>query len=1114
MAPNALAANAYVPVTRIPAAGSVPGSFNQMFAESVGLNEKNGHILVADSGRGRVFDFSSPTDTAPDPWTGSNTPSGDFGGSEGHVAVAVDNSTGDVYVADKTHAVIDKFDQNGNLLSGYGDAIPSADGQLHGTGTPAGSFSPASSAFSSFGIAVNQSTHELYVLDGGHQVIDVFGQSGTYLRQITASPEGLYNEGGVYVTGIAVNSASGALYVTNWAGPNKVFEFDSSGNYVSTWNGSNTPDGNFSGECTGCYLISAAVEDSTGNVFVGSMANRAVDVFDKDGNFLPPQLNQSSLDPSFFNYLSGVAIEQSTGNLYVSSNTVDIFKRVIVPDVSTSAVSGVKPTVATINGHVDPAGGGGISGCYFEYIADLAFRANTSSNGNNSPWTGAQQAPCQTSPASSLPYPAPADVHADLTGLEPGTVYHDRLIVTNANGLVRSTGPVFATDGAYDFSTNFGSTGSGDGQLDGPQDVAVNNGSGDLYVADTGNHRIVRLDSSGAFLSAWGWGVDDGTAASQVCTGGCQAGIAGTGAGQFDTPRFVEVDNSTGPSEGDVYVADTADQFVQKFTAAGAPISTWGNNGAIEFPKGTIGGITVDKFGNLFVVSDSAPYIWTKVGQDGVSRSETATADFFGLGTPNGTGIEIDNAGGYYELQQSGNGVLYRNPAGEMYSGHSVYPPGYSDTINTGIVVDRAANDLYVAQGTFIDQFPSSAGCPYHGDLTGLKICAPQDSFGFGKLIAASGLGFDPTSRRVYAADPAADHIVVFAPHPVAEATTGAVTNSEPTAVTLNGHVVPAASEPVSSCYFEYGVDSTYGLGSVPCAQPTPITAASDVSAELTGLTSLTTYHYRLAVKSPEELVSYGKDRSFTPFQKLTPTIGDASASKEGQTTVMLSALINPKFSPTIYRFQYGTDTSYGEQTPSSESIGEDGFDHPVSTEVVDLTPGTVYHFRVVATNFNGPAAGPDRTFTTPDVPGVSDGSASNVGRTTAILGSKVSPGFRSTAYKFEYGPTAAYGLSTDSSLSIGSDNSPHTVGNEITGLAAGTTYHYRAVATNEIGTTHGPDGTFTTASEEIQTTIPIEPTTTQCKRGLVRKSGKCVKRQKKRGHRGHGHHKRSNRDD
>jgi hypothetical protein len=57
--------------------------------------------------------------------------------------------------------------------------------------------------------------------------------------------------------------------------------------------------------------------------------------------------------------------------------------------------------------------------------------------------------------------------------------------------------------------------------------------------------------SDGTFKRTWGWGVKDGTAAFQICIIGCQAGIAGSGDGQFAVPNFVATD-----SHANVYVND------------------------------------------------------------------------------------------------------------------------------------------------------------------------------------------------------------------------------------------------------------------------------------------------------------------------------------------------------------------------------------------------------------------------------------------------------------------------------------------------------------------------------------------------------------------------------
>jgi len=105
-------------------------------------------------------------------------------------------------------------------------------------------------------------------------------------------------------------------------------------------------------------------------------------------------------------------------------------------------------------------------------------------------------------------------------------------------------------------SGSFGSAGSGDGGFQSPAGVAVDQSTGDVYVADAGNYRIEKFSSSGTFLAAWGWGVTDGTAQSEVCTSGCETGIQGSGAGQFSDPIAIAVDNSGDASAGDVYVAE------------------------------------------------------------------------------------------------------------------------------------------------------------------------------------------------------------------------------------------------------------------------------------------------------------------------------------------------------------------------------------------------------------------------------------------------------------------------------------------------------------------------------------------------------------------------------
>lgn len=89
---------------------------------------------------------------------------------------------------------------------------------------------------------------------------------------------------------------------------------------------------------------------------------------------------------------------------------------------------------------------------------------------------------------------------------------------------------------------------------------------------------------------------------------------------------------------------------------------------------------------------------------------------------------------------------------------------------------------------------------------------------------------------------------------------------------------------------------------------------------------------------------------------------------------------------------------------------------------------------------------------------------ASEVNRSTARINALVNPSEADTTYRFEYGPDTSYGSSVpvpDGDLGSGAEGIEAT--QQLTGLHAGSTYHYRIVATNSTGTTEGQDETFNT---------------------------------------------------
>jgi len=95
---------------------------------------------------------------------------------------------------------------------------------------------------------------------------------------------------------------------------------------------------------------------------------------------------------------------------------------------------------------------------------------------------------------------------------------------------------------------------------------------------------------------------------------------------------------------------------------------------------------------------------------------------------------------------------------------------------------------------------------------------------------------------------------------------------------------------------------------------------------------------------------------------------------------------------------------------------------------------------------------------------------ATGITSTTGTLNGTVNPNGLATTYKFEYGTTTSYGTAT-TVTSAGSGSAAVNVSAGISGLTAGTTYHFRVTATNSDGTSYGLDFTFTPGLPVVTTT-------------------------------------------
>jgi len=173
--------------------------------------------------------------------------------------------------------------------------------------------------------------------------------------------------------------------------------------------------------------------------------------------------------------------------------------------------------------------------------------------------------------------------------------------------------------------------------------------------------------------------------------------------------------------------------------------------------------------------------------------------------------------------------------------------------------------------------------------------------------------------------------------------------------------------------------------------------------------------------------------------------------------------------------FLYGTSESDLTQTVQSGN-GTGRF----TANLTDLTSGATYYYKAYATNSIGTAYGEVVSFTTLSVPTVQTNAATNIIADEATISGNVTSdgGTDVTACGFIYGTDAN---SLTQTIQSGSGTGSFT--SNLTSLTYGTTYYYKAYATNSVGTAYGEVLSFTTNSSAnaptVQTNAATNITTT-----------------------------------
>ncbi len=196
-----------------------------------------------------------------------------------------------------------------------------------------------------------------------------------------------------------------------------------------------------------------------------------------------------------------------------------------------------------------------------------------------------------------------------------------------------------------------------------------------------------------------------------------------------------------------------------------------------------------------------------------------------------------------------------------------------------------------------------------------------------------------------------------------------------------------------------------------------------------------------------------------------SPTVTTGPVTGLTTTSATLTATVNPNGNQTGVGFQYGITSAYG-QASNTHSVGAGTKPVKVTSAIIGLTPGTVYHYHVIALNKAGSATGADRTFTTSGPPpaAVVTGPPVNVFKTAATVTGSVNPEGADTTWAVDYGLSTNYGAETVPAQPLAKVVTSLPVSATLAGLSPATLFHYRIVAFhngNVVST--GADATFFT---------------------------------------------------
>jgi uncharacterized protein (TIGR03437 family) len=608
-----------------------------------------GNLFIVDRGNHRIRKVSPAGIITTAAGNGSAGFSGDGGPAasaqlNGPSGVTADGA-GSIYIADTVNHRVRKVSPDGVITTaaGNGNQGYSGDG---GPPTSAG-------VGDTSGLAVN-SAGDLYISDVYNSRIRVVRTGAVALSIITTSP---LPQGTVGVAYLQTLSATGGSSPYTWSVTSGALPGGltlASGGSIS-----GTPS------VTGSFNFTVQVRDSTAATATATLALTTAAA-------VPLTITTASPLPAAS---VGVAYSQTfNANGGSAPYTWSMTSPVTIPGLTLS-------TGGTISGM--PATGGTYS--FTVQVRDSASTTATKAFtlivvAGGSPiittvaGTGVPGFSGDGGPATSAQLFYPYGVTVDGSGnLYIAGYYDHRIRKVSPNGIITTV----AGNGNSGFSGDGGPATSA--QLYYPRSV-VADGAGNLYIADSANHRIRKVSPSGIITTAagtgnWGYSGDGGPATNA----------------KLDYPYSVTIDLS-----GDLYIADTGNDCIRKVPPSGIITTVAGVNGyfgysgdggqATSAQLNSPAGIALDGSGNLYIADRDNNRI-RKVSPSGIITT-VAGAGVYGFSGDAGPatsaqlsypyGVTVDGSGNLYITDRDNNRIRKVSPSGIITTVAGAGSAGYS----------------------------------------------------------------------------------------------------------------------------------------------------------------------------------------------------------------------------------------------------------------------------------------------------------------------------------------------------------------------------------------------------------------------------------------------------